>query len=99
MVSKKFRFVKKVLAELPVTDKRTRYYDTDVAGLILEITPKGKRVFRVYKRMKTSDAPLSVTLGQFPDLTIEQARELAREKLNIIVKLLTSQLSGLRVIR
>lgn len=85
-MSNKFKFTKKVLEKLPTLEKRTRYYDLDVAGLTLDVNPTGKKVFRVYKRLKYKTSPLSITLGSFPDLTIEQARESARHNLNLIVR-------------
>ena len=81
----KFKFTKKVLQELTPQEKRKRYYDLDVAGLVCDVTPAGKKVFRVYKRLKHQSSPLSVTLGSFPELTIEQARQSARDTLNKIV--------------
>ena len=81
----KFKFTKKVLQDITPLEKRKRYYDSDVAGLVCDVTPAGKKVFRVYKRLKHQSSPLSVTLGSFPELTIEQARQSARETLNKIV--------------
>lgn len=83
-MSNKLKFTKAILTQLATPAKRTRYYDTDVAGLVCDVTPKGKKVFRVYKRLKHQSSPLSVTLGAFPDMTIEQARNSARETLNQI---------------
>lgn len=82
----KMKFNKKTLSEIVALETRQRYYDTDVAGLVLEVSPKGKKSFRVYKRLKNQASPLSVTLGDFPSLTIEQARESARKTLNDIVQ-------------
>jgi integrase len=81
-MANKFRFTKKELEALPVGDKRVRYYDTAVAGLVLEVYPTGKKSFRVYKRAKGAKSASQVTLGAFPNLTIEQARSQAREAIN-----------------
>ncbi len=81
-MANKFRFTKKELEALPVGDKRVRYYDTAVAGLVLEVYPTGKKSFRVYKRAKGAKSASQVTLGAFPDLTIEQARTQARDTIN-----------------
>ena len=82
----KFKFNKKSLSDIGLPDTRKRYYDTDVAGLVLEVSPKGKKTFRVYKRLKNTTSPLSVTLGEFPALTVDQARESARKALNEIAQ-------------
>jgi hypothetical protein len=81
-MANKFRFTKKELEALPVGDKRVRYYDTAVAGLVLEVYITGKKSFRVYKRAKGAKSASQVTLGAFPNLTIEQARSQAREAIN-----------------
>ena len=81
-MANKFRFTKKELDALPVGDKRVRYYDTAVAGLVLEVYLTGKKSFRVYKRAKGAKSASQVTLGAFPDLTIEQARTQARDTIN-----------------
>jgi integrase len=81
-MANKFKFTKKELEALPVGDKRVRYYDTAVAGLVLEVYITGKKSFRVYKRAKGAKSASQVTLGAFPNLTIEQARSQAREAIN-----------------
>ncbi|ELA8115296.1 integrase family protein [Vibrio parahaemolyticus] len=76
------RFTVKELTTLKPTNKRTRYHDTAVDGLVLEVSPSGTKSFRVYKRAKGAKSPSNVSLGQFPSLTIDQARTKAREALN-----------------
>jgi integrase len=50
-----------------------------VPGLIIDITPNATRTFRVYKKIKGKSSPITVTLGKYPSLSIEQARNLATE--------------------
>ncbi|EGQ7937928.1 integrase family protein [Vibrio vulnificus] len=76
------RFTVKELTALKPTNKRTRYHDTAVDGLVIEVSPLGTKSFRVYKRAKGAKSPSNVSLGQFPSLTIDQARTKAREALN-----------------
>ncbi|WP_164744012.1 tyrosine-type recombinase/integrase [Saccharospirillum alexandrii] len=78
----KFRFTKKALEDLPIPTKRVRVRDEGVPGLVLELTPKGVRTFRVYKKIKGHASPINVTLGKFPDLSIEQARRQATEAIH-----------------
>ena len=72
------RFTEAEISALPVTEKRTRWHDTQMPGLVLDVTT-GKKAFRVYKKLAGRATPLSVTLGDFPALTVESARRLARK--------------------
>jgi len=82
----KFNFSKNKLATIPLPKSRTRFYDLKVAGLVLDALPSGKKSFRVYKKIKGQASPVNVTLGAFPDMTVEQARKLAHEELNKIAQ-------------
>jgi hypothetical protein len=72
------RFTEAEISALPVTEKRTRWHDTQMPGLVLDVTA-GKKAFRVYKKLAGRATPLSVTLGDFPALTVDSARRLARK--------------------
>ena len=61
---------------LPDTGKRTVYYDTKTPGLQLRVTHTGVKTFSVYRRMKAGQ-PERVTLGRFPAMSVEQARQQA----------------------
>ena len=52
--------------------KRTYYYDRKVRGLALAITPSGTKTFLLYR--KIGGRPERITIGRFPDLSVEQAR-------------------------
>jgi integrase len=78
----KIRFTKKALDGLTVSDKRERIRDTGVSGLILDLYPTGTKTFRVYKKIKGQTSPISITLGKFPDMSIENARKSAIEAIN-----------------
>lgn len=80
----KFRFTKKALEQLPTPEKRQRIRDEGVSGLVLDLTPNGGRTFRVYKKIKGQPSPVTVTLGKFPNLSIEQARKQAVEAIHQI---------------
>lgn len=62
---------------LPEIGKRAYYYDLKVRGLGMSITNKGSKTFILYR--KIDGRPERVTLGRFPDLTIENARDKATE--------------------
>ena len=45
--TKTIKFNKSSLDTIPTPEKRTKYYSDEVKGLVLEITPKGAKSFRV----------------------------------------------------
>lgn len=59
----------------PPAGKRAYYYDTKMRGLSISITSNGVRSFIVYRKIRGK--PERITLGHFPDLSIEQARRKA----------------------
>lgn len=77
MASNKINFTKATLEGLPIpsASKRAYYYDTKMRGLGISITGNGVRSFIVYR--KVNGKPERITLGRFPDLSIEQARRKA----------------------
>ena len=79
MSQNKFNFTKAFLQVLPLppTNKRSYYYDTKVRGLGIRVLASGIKTFIVYRW--ANGKPDRVTLGRYPDLTIEQARKKAAE--------------------
>ena len=79
MKTNKLNFTKKILEtlSLPLKGKRTFYYDTKVRGLRVSLTDKGSITFIVYR--KVNGKPERITLGRYPDLSIESARAKAFE--------------------
>lgn len=74
----KFNFTKAAIDNLPVPDKGWAYhYDLKVQGLGIGIGSTGKKSFILYR--KIHGRPERITLGRYPDLTIEQARGKASE--------------------
>lgn len=76
----KFSFTKAQLLALPLpaVGQRVVYHDTRVPGLQLRVTSAGSKTFSVYRRTKAGQ-PERVTLGKFPAMTIEQARQQAAQ--------------------
>ncbi|MBF0137422.1 MAG: tyrosine-type recombinase/integrase [Magnetococcales bacterium] len=73
MGEKKFNFTKKTLEALePSATGAVYYHDTGVKGLTLRVTAGGAKTFVLYR--KINGRPERITLGRFPDMTIEQAR-------------------------
>lgn len=67
-------FTKALLSSLPLPPegKRHSFKDARVKGLIVRVTPNGKKTFQLYQ--KHQGRPVRITLGTFPDMTIENAR-------------------------
>lgn len=69
---------------LPEDGKRFYFYDTKVRGLELMVTSHGSKSFKVYRRF--NDKPVRVTLGKYPEMTIEQARNEAQRVIAELLK-------------
>lgn len=83
-MAEKINFTVKALnsVPLPARGKRAYIYDTKVSGLVCSITPNATKSFLVYRKLKGK--PIRVTLGRYPDMTIEQARSIAGNTLSVI---------------
>jgi integrase len=69
----KLNFTKAAIESLPPPAKGWAYhYDAKTRGLAIGISHTGARSFVVYR--KVQGRPERITLGRYPDLTIEQAR-------------------------
>ena len=80
-MDKNFNFTIKSLSGLTVPKDRCTYHDTNVIGLSLRIASTGVKSFIIRKRI--NGRPVMTTLGQYPAMTIEQARVSARQSLNL----------------
>lgn len=79
MAKNKVNFTKAVIeqANAPAGVKRFYLYDERESGLVLQITSTGRKTFQCYRKL--NGQPVRVTIGTFPELTVEQARKKARE--------------------
>ena len=75
----KLNFTKAMLnsLHLPSPGKRSLYHDSKVPSLGVRVTDTGHKSFVVYR--KINGKPERITLGRYPDLSIEQARNKAIE--------------------
>jgi len=81
----KINFTKAKIEGLPLPEKGwTYYYDFKVQGLGIGVGSTGKKSFILYH--KISGRPERITLGRYPDLSIEQARGKASEINSAIAK-------------
>jgi integrase len=73
-------FTKRRFEQLDIESKRYRVADIkhrdSIKGLILEVLPSGRKVFRFRRNRLGRD--VHVTIGEFPNITIENARKLAK---------------------
>jgi len=77
-------FTKKNLDNLPIPDigSRPYYHDAVVAGLCVRVTSNGIKSFAIQKRINKK--PVIVTLGRYPEMTLQIARIQAVKALNTI---------------
>ena len=78
-------FTDRTLTKLPTPPVGRRYwYDQKVPGLAFCITANDTRTFYLYRRI--GKRPVRVRLGRFPELDVDAARDLAREKITDIAR-------------
>jgi hypothetical protein len=76
MAGKQINFTKKTIEALPSPTKSVRayYHDTKETGLSVSVTRVCSKTFFVRKRIDGADE--CITLGRYPDLSMENARKL-----------------------
>ena len=78
MAQEKVNFTKAVITAMVAPETGRIYlHDAKEAGLVLMITATGRKTFQLYKKHK--GRPVRVTLGTWPEITVEQARKKCRE--------------------
>ena len=86
MKENNFNFTKKtldIIAPAP-TGKRLYFYDIKIRGLELMVTEQGSKSFKVYR--KFNGKPVRVTLGKYPEMTVENARNEAQRVIAEMLK-------------
>jgi len=74
-MNNKFKFTKRKIESLKPTDKTIVYHDNETTGLKLTVSKAGTYTFMVYRKIK--GRPERVKLGNFPAMTVEQAKKQA----------------------
>lgn len=72
MANQKINFTKRLIEDLALPEKRTRYFDAKVRGLYIDVTSNDVKAF--YVRRKVNGRSEKFFLGRFPDVSVEQAR-------------------------
>ncbi|TPQ30920.1 tyrosine-type recombinase/integrase [Cupriavidus pinatubonensis] len=78
----KLHFTRKALDTLPLPAPgvgRAEYQDDEIKGLVLRINEVGEKTFSAVRWSKANQKTIRVTLGPYPDVSIEKARKRARE--------------------
>ncbi|MET0048619.1 MAG: integrase arm-type DNA-binding domain-containing protein, partial [Sedimenticola sp.] len=84
-MGKRFKFTTERIKKLPVPGqgKRAEYQDTEQVKLRLRVTGKGAKTFAVLK--KVEGKAQRITIGKFPDISIDKARKEAQKILGDLV--------------
>lgn len=72
------------LLPIPLQGKRFYFYDTKVKGLELMVTDKAGKSFKVYRTLQGK--PIRITLGHYPNMTVEYARKKAKQLITQIAQ-------------
>lgn len=78
------RITKRFVDSLEATNRPTFFWDADLSGFGVKVTPAGRRVYILQYRAigdTWKKAPKRVTIGRHGDLTPEQARKIAAKLL------------------
>ena len=75
----KFATVSLTALALSPTGQQETYHDLKTNGLQIRTTSGGVKTFSVFRWVKGSRRPERVTLGRFPDISVEKARTMAAE--------------------
>lgn len=79
----RIKFTKRKLQSLEVpTDKLITYHDTETSGLKLSISKAGTYTFFIYRKIQGK--PERIKIGNFPAITLEQAKKQAG-KINALI--------------
>ena len=75
-MSEKFKFTDNRIESIRPPEKGVvMYRDLEVKGLILRVSITGNKSFALYKKFEKK--PRLITIGTFPEYTVEEAREMA----------------------
>lgn len=86
MPSQKKRLTDNLIAGLPAATKGTRSEIRDdlVSGLSVRVTDKGKKTFVLVARFPGSQNPTRRAIGEYPALSLKEARETAKDWLLLL---------------
>jgi integrase len=74
-MSNRFKFTKRKLETLSPSDKTSTFHDIETKGLKVTLSKAGTYTFMVYRKIQ--GRPERIKLGNFPSMTVDQARKAA----------------------
>ena len=78
------KLTKRVIDDLTKANIDKFYWDTDITGLAVKVTPKGKKTFLVQYRPGGRGTPTrKITIGPYGDVTLHKAKSEARKILGL----------------
>ncbi|GAB5464177.1 tyrosine-type recombinase/integrase [Hoeflea alexandrii] len=77
------KFSKKFIEAIEPSQKDQLFWDTEVPGFGVKVTPKGKRVYFVYYRNQ-SGQQRRPKVGDHGSITLDEARKIARQQLAMV---------------
>ena len=75
----KMKLTKRAIDDLQPGDKDAFFWDADITGLAVKVTPKGKKTFMVQYRPGGRGSPTrKIFIGPFGEVTLHKARTEAK---------------------
>src|SRR5688572_13344697 len=84
MAAERINFTKKALEALAVPEGKDRLVVYDVKVPALSLVVRGNKTFYIYRRI--DGRPQRIRLGEFPELTVDQARTAAEATVGEIAR-------------
>lgn len=75
----KVKITRKLIESTKVGEQEVILYDSEVAGLMLRLRPTGAKLWAARGRVKGTNKRPAISLGGFPIVSVERARDDARE--------------------
>lgn len=78
----KMRLTDTAVSRISKPAKRTEYFDSDLRGFMLRVSPNGSKSFAVMTRIKQTGGAgkqVRVTIGEYPSMKVDEARAKARD--------------------
>ena len=73
------KFTQKSLASLDPRERRYKIQDDNTPHFYIIVQPSGKKSFKIYRRIRGRANPITVHVGDFPDMNLVTAKSIAAE--------------------
>ncbi|EIW7479754.1 TPA: tyrosine-type recombinase/integrase [Vibrio parahaemolyticus] len=85
-MKEKVNLSKKLIENLQPEEKRYKVKDAKISGLFVEVMPSGARIYRLRSNKSKIGREITVTIGRYPEIMPDMAREIALTHLVEIAK-------------